>query len=105
MHSGKLLLNGTYPDKFRKNVEKRVRARGIDVVLDDRVELFPEAGDTLDLETRGGKMLEDVDLVVRALPSRALPESSPSRSPRTARARTRSGSPRSARACSRSAAT
>ena len=30
VHGDKQLLNPAYPDKFRRNIERRVRARGID---------------------------------------------------------------------------
>lgn len=66
VHNGTLLLNNTYPDKFRKNIEKRVRDRGIDVVLGDHIDQFPEVGTVVDVETRSGKVLKEVDLVIPA---------------------------------------
>ena len=74
IHGGKLLLNSTYPDKFRQNIERRVRARGIDVVLSDYVDSIPEHDTAHDLTTRNGTVLKGVDLLVRPSP---LPSSAP----------------------------
>lgn len=65
IHGGKLLLNSVYPDKFRKNIERRVRERNIDIVSGDYVDEFPEDGTTVELKTRNGKTIKGVDLVVR----------------------------------------
>lgn len=67
IHGGKLLLNSVYPDKFRKNIERRVRERNIDIVSGDYVDEFPEDGTTVELKTRNGKTIKGVDLVVRTL--------------------------------------
>lgn len=73
MHGDKLLLNSTYPEKFRKDIEGRVRARGIELVLNDSIDVFPEPG-TVGLKTRDGKDFPDADLVVSiSLASTALP--------------------------------
>ncbi|TFK56637.1 FAD/NAD-P-binding domain-containing protein [Heliocybe sulcata] len=61
VHSDQDLLNGIYPSKWRKNIGKRMRARGVDLVLNDYVEGAPESGTII---TRNGHMIKDVDLVV-----------------------------------------
>lgn len=61
-----MLLKDVYPDKFRLDMERRVRAFGIDYILEDRVETFPEPGKAVDLRTRNGKIISGVDLVVSA---------------------------------------
>ncbi|KAG6908946.1 hypothetical protein DXG01_002725 [Tephrocybe rancida] len=37
VHNGDLLLNKAYPDKFRKDLQQRLRARGVNVILSDSV--------------------------------------------------------------------
>ena len=59
MHAGEKLLNPTYPDKFRKDVQRRVRTNGIRLILDDYVDSFPASA------TRKGIPL-DADLIVAA---------------------------------------
>ena len=57
------LLNATYPDKFRKRMEKDITVRGVKVVYNDFVDNFEPEGP---ITTRGGKTLEG-DLVVSSL--------------------------------------
>ena len=64
MHGDKALLNSAYPDKFRRNIERRVRDRGINLVLGDYIDAIPEAG-VVGLTTRSGQNFADADLVVR----------------------------------------
>ncbi|KAI9065974.1 FAD/NAD(P)-binding domain-containing protein [Trametes sanguinea] len=64
VHSEPLLLNDTYPERFRKDIERRLRAKGIDVLLGDRVEVPPEG--TVGITTRNGVQVPDADLVVQA---------------------------------------
>lgn len=59
MHGGRQLLNAAYPLKFRKDVEKRMRASNVNVILDDHIDGFPA------VSTRKGTSL-DADLVVAA---------------------------------------
>lgn len=59
------MLNDTYPTKFRANIEKRVRRHGIAIVDGDYVDIFPEPNTTVDVMTRKGKVIKNVDLVVR----------------------------------------
>ena len=66
VHSGTYLLNDAYPDKFRTNIERRVRKRGVNLIEGDYVDMFPEPGTTADVTTRRGKVVKNVDLVVRA---------------------------------------
>ena len=44
VHSGDHLLNDTYPDKFRRNIERRVRERGVTVLAGDYVDALPAPG-------------------------------------------------------------
>ncbi|KAI0329006.1 FAD/NAD-P-binding domain-containing protein [Cubamyces sp. BRFM 1775] len=68
VHSEAQLLNHTYPDKFRKDIERRARLRGIDLILGDKLDVPPEG--TIGVTTHNGKQLPDVDLVVPAFGSR-----------------------------------
>ncbi|KAL1950022.1 hypothetical protein VTO73DRAFT_5144 [Trametes versicolor] len=62
VHSEKLLVNDTYPDKFRKDIERRARAKGIEFILGDKLDVPPEG--TVGVTTRNGKKIPDADLVV-----------------------------------------
>ena len=62
VHSEAQLLNDAYPQKFREDIERRARLRGIDIVLRDKVDMLPEA--TIGVVTRNGRHLPDADLVV-----------------------------------------
>ena len=62
VHGGKLLLSGTYPEAFRKDVESRIKNRGVDVILDDYVDDLNQSGSTI--STRAGKQIA-CDLLVR----------------------------------------
>ncbi|KAI0655398.1 FAD/NAD-P-binding domain-containing protein [Cubamyces menziesii] len=68
VHSEAQLLNDAYPQKFRKDIERRARLRGIDIILGDKVDMLPET--TIGVVTRNGRRLPDVDLVVPAFGSR-----------------------------------
>ena len=59
VHAEDKLLNPAYPNKFRKDLERRVRASGIQLILDDYVDSFPASA------TRKGVPL-GADLVVAA---------------------------------------
>lgn len=63
VHSEKQLLNDVYPDKWRQDIERRVRKRNIDLILGDRLDSFPEPG-AVGVTTRNGKQLRDADLIV-----------------------------------------
>ena len=41
MHAQDKLLNQAYPDKFRKDLERRIRVNDIQLILDDYVDSFP----------------------------------------------------------------
>ena len=58
-------MNGTYPDKFRKRIASLVRERGIEVVLGDYIDDFPDTG-VVGVATRSGLEIADADLVVRS---------------------------------------
>ncbi len=56
-------MNDTYPDNFRIALETRVRARGVNVILNDYVdEANPLEASTI--ITRGGKTIR-ADCIVR----------------------------------------
>ena len=61
------MLNDQFPDKFRKLVNQKLEARGIELVLGDYVATFPE-NDGGEVAFRSGKKLQ-ADLVVRTLSS------------------------------------
>jgi len=65
IHAGKLLLNDTYPDKFRKNIEKRLLNHNVDIVLGEYVDEIPESG-TGSVTTRSGKQYSG-DVIVATL--------------------------------------
>lgn len=62
VHGRNLLLNEQFPDKFRRLVNQKLQARGIELVLGDYVAKFPETcgGEVI---FRSGKKLR-ADLVV-----------------------------------------
>jgi len=63
VHGRDLLLNDQFPDKFRKLVNQKLEARGIELVLGDYVATFPESGGG-EIVFRSGNKLQ-ADLVVR----------------------------------------
>ncbi|KAI0655394.1 hypothetical protein C8Q70DRAFT_1019469 [Cubamyces menziesii] len=63
-----MLLNDAYPEKFRKALERRVRAQGINVLLQDKVAIPPEG--TIGVKTARGISLVDADLFVQAYGAR-----------------------------------
>jgi NADH dehydrogenase FAD-containing subunit len=69
VHGGSKLLNNTYPDKFRNALERSIRARGVDIILNDYVDNIPDSGVSR-VTTRSGKTIA-ADLVVSV--SRTLP--------------------------------
>jgi len=60
-----MLLNPVYPPKFRKDMERRVRAKKIDIVFNEYIDVIPEPG-TVGVTTRSGKSFPTADLVVPA---------------------------------------
>lgn len=66
VHNGSMLLSDAYPEKYRRRVERDARARGVEIVLDDRIDdLTPSREGTV--TTRKGRLLQG-DLVVCLLP-------------------------------------
>lgn len=63
MHGQNLLLNDTYPEKWRKDVERRIRRKGINLVLGDIVPDGASAGENSSVKTQNGKTLTP-DLIV-----------------------------------------
>ncbi|KAH9850134.1 FAD/NAD-P-binding domain-containing protein [Lenzites betulinus] len=64
VHSEAKLLNDAYPDKFRDDIERRARARGVDFILGDKLDVPPEG--TVGVTTQKGKSISDADLVIPA---------------------------------------
>ncbi|KAJ7038797.1 FAD/NAD(P)-binding domain-containing protein [Mycena alexandri] len=62
VHGANGVTNATYPKKFRNGLEKSLRARGIDLILNDYVDEIPPPGPAT-ITTRNGSRLE-ADLVV-----------------------------------------
>lgn len=58
------MLNDTYPTKFRKSIENKVRQRNVDIIFNDYVDSFPQDGVATDLTTRNGKVIKGADLIV-----------------------------------------
>ncbi|KAF8496493.1 FAD/NAD-P-binding domain-containing protein [Russula emetica] len=65
VHSDSQLLNSTYPNKYRKRVEKDLTNRGVNIVFNDYVDNF----DATPIKTRSGRQL-DGDVVVPTFGSR-----------------------------------
>jgi len=63
VHSHTLVLNPTYPVKFRKMVGAQFKARDIEFILNDIVESFPES-DSGEVGLKSGQKV-DADLIVR----------------------------------------
>lgn len=65
VHSHTLVLNQTYPVKFRKMVGAQFKARNIDFILNDVVESFPES-DSGEVCLKSGQKVH-ADLIVSRL--------------------------------------
>lgn len=63
VHGRDLLLNEKFPDKFRKLVNQKLEARGVELILGDYVAKFPE-GSGGEVAFRSGKRIQ-ADLIVR----------------------------------------
>lgn len=63
IHNQTLVLNQTYPVKFRERVGAQFKARNIEFILNDTVESFP-ALDSGEVVLKSGKTLQ-TDLIVR----------------------------------------
>uniref|UniRef100_A0A0W0GER0 FAD/NAD(P)-binding domain-containing protein n=1 Tax=Moniliophthora roreri TaxID=221103 RepID=A0A0W0GER0_MONRR len=66
----RLLLNNTYPDKFRVAMQKQIESRGVKVIVDDSIGDVASGVSKGTLTTRKGKALQP-DLVVRAWGAKA----------------------------------
>lgn len=62
IHGDSMFLNDTYPAKFRKDIERRIRIRKIDVLLSNHVDTIDNSGTSH--KTREGTPFE-ADLIVR----------------------------------------
>jgi NADH dehydrogenase FAD-containing subunit len=65
VHSDSQLVNSTYPNKYRKQVEKGLTSRGVNIVFNDYVDNF----ETIPATTRSQRQLEG-DLIVPTFGSR-----------------------------------
>jgi len=67
VHNASQVLNATYPERYRRAVQKSFQARGIDLILGDSVTDIPEDGHVPGdkVTTRQGRTLE-AGLVVRS---------------------------------------
>ncbi|KIY46256.1 FAD/NAD(P)-binding domain-containing protein [Fistulina hepatica ATCC 64428] len=64
VHGTEMLLNKTYPPKFRQSVERRLKAKGVEVICNQSIDKIPE-GPCSAVVTRQGDLLE-ADLVLAA---------------------------------------
>ncbi|KAJ7897039.1 FAD/NAD(P)-binding domain-containing protein [Mycena olivaceomarginata] len=62
VHGDSILLNSAYPARYRNGLQKSIRARGVNIVLDDFVDEIPAPGPA-SIKTRKGVVIE-ADLVV-----------------------------------------
>lgn len=58
-----MLLNATYPERYRRDIERRSRARGIEMVFSELTDYIPEYG-TVGITTRSGMSFPTADLIV-----------------------------------------
>ncbi|KAH9839974.1 uncharacterized protein C8Q71DRAFT_471296 [Rhodofomes roseus] len=58
-----MLLNATYPEKYRKDMERRCKARRIDMVFSELTDYIPDHG-TVGLITRSGMSIPTADMIV-----------------------------------------
>lgn len=72
VHAGDLPLNDTYPEKWRRNLLKRWQERGIDFILDDRIDNIPTEGFT-SIQTVKGKTVTADLIVSTSLPIEITP--------------------------------
>jgi len=56
VHASDMLLNNTYPEKFRKRMESQLRAREIDLILGEYADQFPPSGSG-ELVLRSGRKI------------------------------------------------
>ncbi|KAI0629807.1 FAD/NAD-P-binding domain-containing protein [Trametes polyzona] len=68
VHHREQLVNDTWPDKFRQDVERRWRLRGVEFILGDKLDIPPEG--TTGVTTHKGRHIPDADLVIPAFGSR-----------------------------------
>ncbi|KAK7031196.1 hypothetical protein VNI00_013612 [Paramarasmius palmivorus] len=66
LHRRQLLLNDTYPEKFRKAIQEQVEGRGIKVIVDDSVDNVTPGVSGAPITTLKGKRLQP-DLIVCAI--------------------------------------
>lgn len=63
VHNRSMLLNDAYPVKYRRRLEHDARARGIDIVFDDRIDVLEPSTEST-VTTRKEKTIP-CDLIVR----------------------------------------
>lgn len=65
VQNSSMLLNDTYSDRARRQIERDLRVRGVDIIFNDRVDDVDTTGNTSGtVKTRAGKVIEG-DLIVR----------------------------------------
>jgi len=62
VHGDSLPINAAYPDKFRRAVASSLKARGVELILGDYLDVIPAEGVT-EVVTRNGRKLKG-DLIV-----------------------------------------
>ncbi|KAJ6580717.1 FAD/NAD(P)-binding domain-containing protein [Mycena capillaripes] len=62
IHGGNSIMNATYPARFREGLERGLRARGVNIILEDYVDGIPPPG-PVTIRTRKGQEI-DADLVI-----------------------------------------
>lgn len=62
IHHREQLINDKWPEKFRKDVERRWGLRGVNFLLGDGLDVPPEG--TIGVTTHKGRHIPDADLVV-----------------------------------------
>ncbi|KAH9850143.1 FAD/NAD-P-binding domain-containing protein [Lenzites betulinus] len=68
VHHREQLVNDTWPEKYRNDVERRWRRFGINFILGDKLDIPPDG--TIGVTTHKGKHIPDADLVIPAFGSR-----------------------------------
>ncbi|KAF5364780.1 hypothetical protein D9758_009319 [Tetrapyrgos nigripes] len=74
LHRDTKLINSTYPDKYRNRLAGQIKSRGVDLILNDSLDVDSEnkistVGEVQTYTTKGGKDVK-ADLVIRAYGSK-----------------------------------
>ena len=60
VHADALALNNVYPDRFRKDIERRWKARGIELIFNDRIDQLPSNLTGTVTTTKGKSIVSDL---------------------------------------------